>query len=124
MPDINTADALEKRRADVISLKVKSMELTNKYNDLLLHFGYKDINVIPQQGYYASGEQYLEINRVEIYFWEDIYEYQIRIERAPARKFDNINKCLNTEEFIGFIAPSLNLYLSHNAMGGNNLAAL
>jgi len=121
MSDINTADTLEKRRTDVISLKVKSIELTNKYNDLLLHFGYKDINVIPQQGYYASGKQYLEINKVEIYFWEENYEYQLRIERAPARKFDNINKCLNTEEFVLICNEMLQFIANSNFLRCTNM---
>ena len=120
MSDFNTENRLEKRN-DILSLNMKAVELKHKYSELLLRFGYKDIDVIIQQGYSAKGKHFYEINGVEMYFFEGDCEYSIKIDRAPARKFDEINKCLDTEEFVLLCNEMLNFISNSNSLKHANI---
>ena len=84
---------------DVVLLEIKITQVIKRYSYLLSDFGYEEIYLRPIRGYFSNGVKYLEINNIEMCFWHGDYGYQLGITRNTG-KFDNINKCINTDEFV------------------------
>lgn len=100
MSNFDSIDLLVQRRNDVIRLDKQRIEIKNRYNKLLQGFGFDDIFVQPGSWYVFNGNQYFEVSRLQLFFWDKTFGYRLEISRGGRSEWKNANRCISTDEFI------------------------
>lgn len=100
MAKLDSIDILVKRRTDMIRLDKERVEVTKRYTKLLQDFGFDNIYVKPGAWYVSNGIQYFDVNKLNLFFWDKTFGYQLEIIRGGRMDWNKTNKCISTGEFI------------------------
>lgn len=119
MDNLDSIDLLVQRRNDIIRLRKRRVEITNRYTKLLQDFGFDDIYVKPGIWYFSNGNQYFDVNGLEVFLWDNTFGYQLEISRSQTR--NNVNKCISTDEFILICDKMIEFLSSPTTLRGINI---
>ena len=109
MDNLDSIDLLVQRRNDVIRLRKRRVEITNRYTKLLQNFGFDNIFVQPGGWYIFNEKQYFEVSRLNLFFWDEPFGYRLEISRGGRAEWNKTNKCISTDEFIAICDKMLEL---------------